>query len=622
MELFESTKRGLYDILKDVKSGKIQLPDFQRGWIWDDFRIKGLLASIVKSFPIGAVMLLETGNKNVKFKTRLVESVEPNSETEEPEELILDGQQRLTSLYQTIFSNKIVKTINEKKQEITRWYYIDINKSMDANVDFEEAIISINEDKKITREFGREIVLDLSNEELEFKNLMYPVHMIDEYSEWRRRFNQYWNHDSEKSKLWDAFEKEVISHFTHYQLPVILLRKENTKEAVCQVFEKVNTGGVALNVFELLTATYAMDSFDLRENWFSIKRDFKQFKVLSSIENTDLLQAVTLISTYQIQLNAKREGKTEDKLPAVSCKRKEVLNLSLAEYNRWYSKIKDGFIKAAKLLNEHYLFKAGDLPYTSQLVPLSAIFAVLGDEADNITIKKRLMQWYWCGVLGELYGGANETRYSLDLVQVLSWIKHESDESSVKTIYEASFNPSRLNTLRTRNSAAYKGIYALLLNNGARDWINGQGINITTYFSENIDIHHIFPKNWCEKNNISNKDYDCIINKTPLSFRTNRIIGGVAPTSYLEKIEKKLETDRNGVAELLQTHLVDTGAIYTDNFKMFFEKRKERLLNIIGNAMGKTIDVSQQIIEPDNGEFDESDNDVELISESEIGNTL
>lgn len=120
MELFESTKRRLYDILKDVKCGKIQLPDFQRGWIWDDFRIKGLLASIAKSFPIGAVMLLETGNKNVKFKTRLVESVDTTREIEEPEELILDRQQRLTSLYQTIFSNKIVKTINEKIQEINR----------------------------------------------------------------------------------------------------------------------------------------------------------------------------------------------------------------------------------------------------------------------------------------------------------------------------------------------------------------------------------------------------------------------------------------------------------------------------------------------------------------------
>jgi hypothetical protein len=614
MELFESTKRRLYDILKDVKSGKIQLPDFQRGWIWDDFRIKGLLASIAKSFPIGAVMLLETGNKNVKFKTRLVESVELNDEIEEPEELILDGQQRLTSLYQTIFSNKIVKTVNEKKHEIFRWYYIDINKAMDENVDFEEAIISINAEKTISQDFGRDIVLDLSKEEFEYELLMYPVHMIDEYADWRRKFNQHWNHDSIKTKLWDKFEAEVISHFTHYQLPVIQLKKENTKEAVCQVFEKVNTGGVSLNVFELLTATFAMDSFDLRENWFAIKKDYKSFKILSSIENTDFLQAITLISTYHLRQAGKEDGKSEDKLPAVSCKRKDVLNLTLKEYNKWHLKIKDGFLKAARLLNEHYLFKSADLPYTSQLVPLSAIFAVLGDDADNITIKRKLMQWYWCGVMGELYGGANETRYSLDLQQVISWIRRETDENGVKTIYEASFNPSRLNTLRTRNSAAYKGIYTLLLGNGAKDWISGQGINITNYFSENIDVHHIFPKNWCEKNNIDRKDYDCIINKTPLSFRTNRIIGGVAPTNYLERIEQRLETDKQGVKELLQTHFIDGEAMYTDNFEFFFEQRKNKLLNIISSAMGKSIDRSNQFAEPDTDEFEEVDTDAELVN--------
>ncbi|MEN6295354.1 MAG: DUF262 domain-containing protein [Chloroherpetonaceae bacterium] len=75
MESFDSTKKNLYEILKDTDKGKIQLPDFQRGWVWDDNRIKGIIASVVKSFPIGAIMLLETGNDNIRFKTKLVEGV-------------------------------------------------------------------------------------------------------------------------------------------------------------------------------------------------------------------------------------------------------------------------------------------------------------------------------------------------------------------------------------------------------------------------------------------------------------------------------------------------------------------------------------------------------------------
>lgn len=138
METFDSTKTSLYDILKDIHKGKIQLPDFQRGWVWDDDRIKGIIASVAKSFPIGAVMLLETGNENIRFKTKPVEGA-PDNNGIKPEQLILDGQQRLTSLYQAIFTNRVVITRNVKGYEIKRWYYIDMVKAMDPGADLEEA---------------------------------------------------------------------------------------------------------------------------------------------------------------------------------------------------------------------------------------------------------------------------------------------------------------------------------------------------------------------------------------------------------------------------------------------------------------------------------------------------
>jgi uncharacterized protein with ParB-like and HNH nuclease domain len=169
MESFDSTKKSLYELLKDVNSGKIQLPDFQRGWVWDDNRIKGIIASVAKSFPIGAVMLLETGNESIRFKTKPVEGV-PNVNGTKPEMLILDGQQRITSLYQAIITNKVVNTRNAKGYAINRWYYIDMIKAMDLSTDLEEAIFSINENKIITENIGRDVVLDLSTEEQELVN--------------------------------------------------------------------------------------------------------------------------------------------------------------------------------------------------------------------------------------------------------------------------------------------------------------------------------------------------------------------------------------------------------------------------------------------------------------------
>ena len=117
MSSFYSDKTNLFAILKDVSKGKIQLPDFQRGWVWDDNRIKGVIASVVKSYPIGAVMFLETGNENIKFKNKPIEGTEGLDDVK-PEKLILDGQQRITSLYQAIISKEPVVTRNVKGYEV------------------------------------------------------------------------------------------------------------------------------------------------------------------------------------------------------------------------------------------------------------------------------------------------------------------------------------------------------------------------------------------------------------------------------------------------------------------------------------------------------------------------
>lgn len=596
MESFDSTKQSLYDILRGVNSGKIQLPDFQRGWVWDDNRIKGIIASVAKSFPIGAVMLLETGNENIRFKTKPVEGV-TGVDGVKPEMLILDGQQRITSLYQAIITNRVVNTRNAKGYEIKRWYYIDMVKALDTDTDLEEAIFSINENKIITQNIGRDIVLDLSTEENEFKNLMYPVSMVDEYDEWRTKFSEYWDYDRDKIRFWNEFERTIIKGFNGYNLPVIVMKKENSKEAVCQVFEKVNTGGVSLTVFELLTATFASDEFDLKEDWEKIKLQFKPFKVLSNTSNTDIIQAITLISTYEKRNKSLASGNVEN-LPAVSAKRKEMLNLTLDEYKMYRDVIVNGYIKASKILVENHIFNARDLPYSTQLVPMAAILAKLGDKIDNIGNKNKLMRWFWCGVFGELYGSANETRYALDLIQVVDWIEKGSEEP--KTIYDANFSPSRLNTLRTRNSAAYKGVYALLMNENTKDWLSATKIDFSTYFSESIDIHHIFPVAWCEKNKISRNDFDCIINKTPLSGRTNRIISGDAPSKYLDRLKKHAGVSDDEFNTILLSHVVNPDFMYNDDFYSFFADRKEQILKRIEIAMGKSIPRDQLIAEEGN----------------------
>lgn len=609
METFDSKKTSLYEILRSIHEGKIQLPDFQRGWVWDDNRIKGILASVAKSFPIGAVMLLENGNESIRFKTKAIEGA-PEVNGKKPELLILDGQQRLTSLYQAIISNKIVKTRNAKGYEIKRWYYIDMQKALDPGTDLEEAIFSINENKIVTENIGRDIVLDLTSREKEFENLMYPVSLVDEYDTWFPAFFEFWEYDKEKIKFWNEFHRTIILGFNNYSLPVIQMTKENPIEAVCQVFEKVNTGGVSLSVFELLTASFASEEFDLKEDWKAIKIAFKPYKVLDKTSEIDFIQAVTLFSTYRRKVDLESSGQ-KDNLPAVSAKRKDMLNLELTDYKKYRNQLLVGFIKASKILVENHIFHSRDVPYTTQLVPMAAILSQLGNEIDNVANKNKLMRWFWCGVFGELYGSANETRYALDIVQVVDWIVNDAAEP--KTIYDANFMPSRLHTLRTRNSAAYKGIYAILLDENTRDWITGTKIDVSTYFSESIDIHHIFPVAWCEKkeNAVSRDDYDSIINKTPLAGRTNRIVSGDAPSKYLERIKKNVGVTDDEFIEILESHVVNPVLLHQNDFRGFFNDRKERILQRIEKAMGKPIMREQSISEE--GEYL---NDEEIIDET------
>lgn len=573
----QTNDRPISELMISINKGAIQLPDFQRGWVWEDGRIKALIASITNNYPVGAAMFLEYGNDNIRFKYRVIEGVTATDVI--PTELILDGQQRLTSIYSSLYSRNAVHTRTDKGKKIFRYYYIDIKKACDPNCDRVDAIFSVPETRIITSNFGRNIELDLSDRTKEFENKMFPLNLILDFPEeqnWQNEYYAFYNYNQEIIKEFTEFNKKIIMQTLQYKIPVISLGKDTPKEAVCQVFENVNTGGVSLTVFELVTAIFAMDDFELRKDWEERKAKYFDGDLLSCITATDFLTACTLLSTY-------KKGGT------VSCKKKDVLNLSLKDYNNFADALSEGFVEAEKILQEERIFSNKDLPYSTQLIPLAALCTLLsnGNRIKVTNIKNKIRQWYWCGVFGELYGGANETRYVNDVVGVMNWI--ENNGNVPKTIQESYFNPTRLLTLQSRQSAAYKGIMALILKNHCKDFISGREMDFTVYKSENIDIHHIFPRSYCEKNNLSKEKWNSVVNKTPISYSTNREIGGVAPSEYLKKIEEKGQVDYNSLNDYLQTHLIDVSAARSNDFEKHIVLRAKLLLDAIEKATGKII---------------------------------
>lgn len=190
MGTFDSTKRLLPEILADIVKGKIQLPDFQRGWVWDDEHVKSLLVSIARSFPVGAVMLLETGG-DARFQIRAVENVALPNNAHSAELLILDGQQRLTTLTQVLSLKAPVKTRNEKDKPIERLYYVHIPTALEGQEKLDEAIVGLEPDRKQRTNFGRDVTLDVSTRELECKQLYFPCSEILNSDAWEEALQEH-----------------------------------------------------------------------------------------------------------------------------------------------------------------------------------------------------------------------------------------------------------------------------------------------------------------------------------------------------------------------------------------------------------------------------------------------
>ncbi len=606
MDTFDSTKASLSDLLRGINEGTIQLPDFQRGWVWDDDHIRDLLVSIARSFPIGAVMLLEAGGE-VRFETRPVEGLEGKLPKDlQPEKLILDGQQRLTTLTQALSLKEPVHTRTANGKEIKRHYYFDIDKALNSPSGLDEAVVTVDENKQLRSNFGRNVDLDLSTTEMECQQLHFPCDQIMNSDQWESELHkvarEHWD-------IYMQFREQVLTPFRDYQIPVIFLKKDTSKEAVCLVFEKVNTGGVQLSVFELVTASYAADGYNLRDDWFgskvrdveSRKERLEQEALLQGIEATEFLQAISLLHTHQLRKSDLAAGNTGKQVSPVSAKRADVLKLPLDAWRDWAEKLEAGFRQAGRFLRKECFYNRRELPYSTQLVPLAAILTRLGDRWLEPRIYDKVARWFWSGVLGELYSGAVETRMANDYDEVLRWV--EDDEALPRTVRDANFQPDRFDTLRTRLSAAYKAINVLVLRKGSMDWFWKAGIKELDAAEVALDIHHIFPRAWCEKQGIGKDVYDSILNKTTISYKANRKIGSEAPSRYLQILqqEKQLSLSKSEMDELLASHALSPDLLRRDDFNPFIEDRRMRLSTLVERAMGKPVIQGPESRDHENG---------------------
>lgn len=634
---FETPEPGLKELVGKVGSGKIQLPDFQRSYRWDDDRIRELLVTVVRGHPMGVLMLLVTGNAHVHFQPRPLERVTSDAGTAkrdlvEPEELLLDGQQRMTSLYQALSGTGVVETRDARKKHLTRRYFLDVEGALGGPEQQDAAVQSLPADAIERENFDRDIKRDLSTIEKQVTAGVMPFTSLFDgtATTWMIKYMSAGGADehAHRVEVFEKFNERVITPVQGYKIPAIRLDKDTTKEAVATVFNKVNQGGLRLDNFELLTAIFAGDrsyftqtgkDFRLRDDWAETRKVLDAHPVLKELKQTDFLQMVLLLASLARQQVDVAAG--VDRPRRVTGRGDDVLDLTLDEYLTWSPKVRKALPWTAHFYTSLHIHSASYVPYRTQAVPLTVFRALLGDDADMHTVKDRIRRWYWCGVLGELYGSTTETRFARDTEQVPGWAlaaKTGADVPIPRTVVDAQFSESRLWSLQTRNSAAYKGIYALMLAQGPHDWRQDLLMDHAAYFDLQVDIHHIFPRKYCEETGLDKARWNSVVNKTPLAKKTNIWLRGDSPTAYAVRLERDQKLASDKLDRLFSTHLVEPVALRAADFDAFFTARQEALVAVVEKAMGKPVfrdlatgehptELPEQYDEIEDDEFDDLD---------------
>lgn len=620
---FETNPRFLRDLLAEAHAGRLQLPDFQRSYVWGDEDVQSLIASILRGFPVGALLTLRSGGP-IGFQPRLLEGVEEARQVRgEPpaaaaEELLLDGQQRITSLYGALASRlpMIVRKPKNDRKTLKRFYYLDITKALDAGDALEEAVVGVPE-KRIRHDEA--VQLNLSSRKQEIEAGCFPLNFIFDQAEamkWLWDYQAHWQTaGAARSDQVNAFMQRIVQPLQSYQMPVIRLDRDTSREAVCLVFEKVNVGGKKLDAFELVTAIFAGQEapLNLRDDWAERqlriargpKKQGQPNPVFENLRGFDFLQAVSLAVSHAARRSAEASGVREP--PQISCRREALLAMRLPDFRGHADAVEEGFRAAGRFANAQKILWAPDLPYPAQMTAMAAVFAITEKAGLGAGAQDKLRLWFWRTALAEDYGTSPESKLAKDADEVSRWLAGGEEPERLKLL---TFNPDRLDSLKWRISAAYRAFAALLLREGCRDFITGTPAEIATFGSAPMDVHHIFPRAWCDGQadpRISPARRDSIINKTPLSAESNRSIGGAPPSEYLSRIERERGLSPAQLDDILRSHLIEPNFLRDDDFEGFYTDRKARLANLAARAMGLDLAGRQAATEPEDDLINDAD---------------
>lgn len=373
--------------------------------------------------------------------------------------------------------------------------------------------------------------------------------------------------------------RAVIRPLEDYEFPMVTLHEDTTGSAVCTIFETLNRTGVKLGVFDLLTARFWAQDLNLRQLWDEARSEYPIIDEFE-VDPYYILQIIGLIEP-----GFDKEGQPK----APSIKRSAILEMKVEQARKGWPDAVEGLAGALEILREDCgVLTAGLIPYNTIVIPMAATWAAqkAAKGASAGANRLKILRWFWCAVFGQQYENAPNSQAEKDFGQLGEWMNGGPQPESVSAFV---LNTLSLRNTRPKQRAVYRGIMAIILQNGALDFHKRGKITSQLLADRKnpVDDHHIFPRAFLNERQAAPALRDCILNRTYIDRVTNRRLSKRAPSDYFAEIEQK--QGRDSTDELLKSHLLPVGpdsSLARDDFEAFLADREERVLGLISRKTG------------------------------------
>lgn len=589
-------KIHLDKLISKLRDGKFVIPDFQREFKWSPADIKSLLISIFEDYYIGNLLLWEASRENQKilscepidgYKERIGEKYNPDY-------IVLDGQQRLSALFYAFFAPD--KPLTGRKTSCL--FTVDLEALIKE--DFQNAINYewlTNKVKKI-----------LKDREVQYEQNVLPLNIFGEKSKefykWLEGYEKYWKEkigEQKAKEKKDFYEKFFDDMLDSYEIVFIEINRKMEVGKVCDIFTKINSTGINLDIFDLLNALLRPKDILLKEMWREVKSKLNGFEWRNS--NIQLLQTMSVLeqsycSPKYLYYLVPETKKTEIEN---NHQKKEVVLINSGEEfkEKWKfaeEKIRET-IRRLKNPHDYGAIKSGFVPYPTMIPIITALYIEKerGGYDSNIDIEGKIKKWYWSSIFSQSYQSSVESQIAKDFKEMKGWFSDDNSVPKVVEYFENDILNIYLRAEKSSWSAIYKAVFTILVINGARDF---QSFDLPEYSL--LEDHHIVPRSWGKENKI--KEIDSILNRTPISQKTNRdVISNKLPNVYLKEIFNKTK-NKEDFYKLMESHLISRKAVdilmkdnfSSNDFEEFIAEREKTIIKRIKSLL--SIDESPDVL--------------------------